>query len=51
MTVLHIVPNIAVPGIALEYGPVSEPWGLRCFYVRAPCDRLVKRGCERTPLV
>lgn len=23
-------------GIALEYGPASEPWGVRRFYVRDP---------------
>ncbi len=28
-------------GIPLEYGPVSEPWGVRRFYVRDPLGRLV----------
>jgi len=28
-------------GIAIEYGPVSEPWGVRRFYVRDPFGRLV----------
>jgi len=28
-------------GFAPEYGPVSEPWGVRRFYVRDPFDRLV----------
>ncbi len=28
-------------GIALEYGPVVEPWGVRRFYVRDPFGRLV----------
>jgi len=28
-------------GIAIEYGPVSEPWGVRRFYVRDPLGRLV----------
>jgi len=27
-------------GIAIEYGPVSEPWGVRRFYVRDPFGRL-----------
>jgi catechol 2,3-dioxygenase-like lactoylglutathione lyase family enzyme len=28
-------------GLALEYGPVSEPWQVRRFYVRDPVGRLV----------
>lgn len=28
-------------GIAIEYGPVSEPWGVRRFYVRDPFGRLL----------
>jgi catechol 2,3-dioxygenase-like lactoylglutathione lyase family enzyme len=28
-------------GFRVEYGPVSEPWGVRRFYVRDPFGRLV----------
>jgi catechol 2,3-dioxygenase-like lactoylglutathione lyase family enzyme len=28
-------------GLAIEYGPVMEPWGVRRFYVRDPFGRLV----------
>jgi len=28
-------------GFAVEYGPVTEPWGVRRFYVRDPFGRLV----------
>lgn len=28
-------------GIAIAYGPVSEPWGVRRFHVRDPLGRLV----------
>ena len=28
-------------GIAFEYGPVEEPWGVRRFFVRDPFGRLV----------
>jgi len=28
-------------GLPIEYGPVSEPWGVRRFYVRDPFGRLV----------
>jgi catechol 2,3-dioxygenase-like lactoylglutathione lyase family enzyme len=28
-------------GIAVEYGPATEPWGVRRFYVRDPLGRLV----------
>ena len=27
--------------IAIEYGPVEEPWGVRRFYVRDPFGRLI----------
>jgi catechol 2,3-dioxygenase-like lactoylglutathione lyase family enzyme len=28
-------------GLTIEYGPNSEPWGVRRFYVRDPFGRLV----------
>ena len=28
-------------GIAIEYGPQNEPWGVRRFYVRDPFGRLI----------
>ncbi len=28
-------------GIAIEYGPSNEPWGVRRFYVRDPFGKLV----------
>jgi catechol 2,3-dioxygenase-like lactoylglutathione lyase family enzyme len=28
-------------GFRIEYGPVTEPWGVRRFYVRDPFERLV----------
>ncbi len=28
-------------GFAIEYGPADEHWGVRRFYVRDPCGRLV----------
>lgn len=28
-------------GFEIEYGPVSEPWGVRRFYVRDPFGRLI----------
>jgi catechol 2,3-dioxygenase-like lactoylglutathione lyase family enzyme len=28
-------------GVPIEYGPVSEPWGVRRFYVRDPLGKLV----------
>jgi catechol 2,3-dioxygenase-like lactoylglutathione lyase family enzyme len=35
-------------GVAIEYGPVNEPWGVRRFYVRDPFGKLVnilQHGC------
>ncbi len=28
-------------GLAIEYGPVDEPWGVRRFYVRDPFGKLI----------
>lgn len=28
-------------GVAIEYGPVDEPWGVRRFYVRDPSGHLL----------
>ena len=28
-------------GIPVEYGPTSEPWGVRRFYVRDPLGKLI----------
>lgn len=28
-------------GVAVEYGPADEPWGVRRFYVRDPFGKLV----------
>jgi lactoylglutathione lyase len=28
-------------GVALEYGPAIEPWGVKRFYVRDPMGRLI----------
>jgi catechol 2,3-dioxygenase-like lactoylglutathione lyase family enzyme len=28
-------------GVAIEYGPADEPWGVRRFYARDPFGKLV----------
>jgi len=33
--------NVKKADIPIEYGPVSEPWGVRRFYVRDPFGKLV----------
>jgi len=33
--------RVQAAGIAIEYGPVIEAWGVRRFYVRDPFGRLV----------
>jgi catechol 2,3-dioxygenase-like lactoylglutathione lyase family enzyme len=33
--------RVKAAGIPLVYGPTSEPWGVRRFYVRDPFGRLV----------
>lgn len=36
-----VLAAIKVRDIAIEYGPVDEPWGVRRFYVRDPFGKLV----------
>ena len=33
--------RVRAAGIPIEYGPTTEPWGVRRFYVRDPFGRLV----------
>ena len=33
-------------GFAIEYGPATEPWGVRRFYVRDPLGKLVNILCH-----
>ena len=33
--------RVIAAGLPIEYGPASEPWGVRRFYVRDPFGRLV----------
>lgn len=33
--------RVEAAGVPLEYGPASEPWGVRRFFVRDPFGRLV----------
>ena len=33
--------RVKAVGIAIEYGPADEPWGVRRFYVRDPFGKLV----------
>jgi catechol 2,3-dioxygenase-like lactoylglutathione lyase family enzyme len=33
--------RVVAAGLRVEYGPVTEPWGVRRFYVRDPCGRLL----------
>ena len=33
--------RIVAAGVPVEYGPAVEPWGVRRFYVRDPCGRLL----------
>lgn len=39
---LHdVLKRVEAAGLAIEYGPEQEPWGVRRFYVRDPFGRLV----------
>lgn len=37
----EVLQRISKAGIAVQYGPVDEPWGVRRFYVRDPFGKLV----------
>ncbi|CAG9238186.1 hypothetical protein PSP6_80008 [Paraburkholderia tropica] len=39
--------RIKAAGIAIEYGPVDEPWGVCRFFVRDPFEKLV--SAQRRP--
>lgn len=37
----QVLDRMHAAGIALEYGPADEPWGVRRFFVRDPFGRLL----------
>lgn len=37
-------------GFAIEYGPATEPWGVRRFFVRDPFGRLVNILTHQAPV-
>ncbi|WP_144510065.1 VOC family protein [Bacillus sp. FJAT-22090] len=37
----HVLTRVTEAKIPIEYGPVSEPWGVQRFYVRDPFGKLV----------
>lgn len=37
----QVLARMQQAGVAIEYGPVDEPWGVRRFYVRDPFGTLL----------
>lgn len=37
----EVLARMQAAGIAIEYGPAEEPWGVRRFYVRDPFGKLI----------
>jgi len=37
----EVLRRVAAAGLAPEYGPATEPWGVRRFFIRDPFGRLV----------
>lgn len=37
----EVLGRVRAAGLAVEYGPREEPWGVKRFYVRDPFGRLV----------
>lgn len=42
----EVYQRVLEQGLAVEYGPESEPWGVRRFFVRDPFNRLVNILCH-----
>lgn len=36
-----VLERVKSESIAIEYGPVTEPWGVRRFYIRDPFGKLI----------
>jgi catechol 2,3-dioxygenase-like lactoylglutathione lyase family enzyme len=41
--------RVVAQGLTIEYGPASEPWGVRRFFVRDPFDRLINILAHERP--
>lgn len=39
--VADVLRRVEDAGIDVEYGPVSEPWGVRRFFIRDPAGKLI----------
>ena len=37
----EVLRRVVAADLPVEYGPVSEPWGVKRFYVRDPFNRLI----------
>lgn len=37
----EVLRRVVTANLQVEYGPVSEPWGVKRFYVRDPFNRLI----------
>lgn len=42
-----VLKSLKAKNIQIEYGPVSEPWGVRRFYVRDPFGKLMYKKHNR----
>ena len=42
--------RVIAAGLPVEYGPASEPWGVRRFYTRDPFGRLVNILVHEHPI-
>ena len=41
-----VLARATAAGVAIDYGPVDEPWGVRRFYLRDPAGRLINVLCH-----
>ncbi len=37
----EVLARASAAGIAIEYGPLVEPWGVKRFYIRDPFNKLI----------
>lgn len=45
----HVLQRVRARGLPVEYGPASEPWGVRRFFVRDPFGRLLNILAHEEP--
>lgn len=46
----EVIKRVRSFGVAIEYGPVTEPWGVRRFYVKDPAGNMLNILQHESPI-